>query len=78
MAKKKEQFDRRGYSLSPQDISKEFWYYEESKGLCCIYQPRAKDTNELLFHAPAWRIPWRLLERSVKRHQAAKRRRARR
>jgi hypothetical protein len=74
MAKKKEQFDRHGYSLSPQNVSNEFWFYEEPKGLCCIYQPRAKN-GTLLFNAPAWYIPWRFVERSIRRRQDAKKKR---
>mgnify|MGYP001585961131 CR=1 FL=1 len=73
----KEQFDKRGYSLSPQDVSDEFWYYEEPKGIFCVYQPRAAATGKLLFVAPAWYIPWAYLERSMKRHQTAKRRKRR-
>lgn len=71
----KQRISRHGYSLSPQNCSKEFWYYEEPRGLCCIYQPRSKATGELIFHAPAWVIPWRLIERTMKRRTAAKRRR---
>lgn len=71
MAKrKKEEFDKRGYSLSPQNVSKDFWYYEEPKGLCCIYQPRAKISGQLLFHAPAWRIPWKFIDKTMKRRAA--------
>lgn len=67
-----------GYSLAPQNVSEEFWYYEEPRGLCCIYQPRANKSGELLFHAPAWHIPWRLIERSMERRTAAKKRRKKR
>ena len=74
MARKKSELDRYGYSLSPQDVSGQFWYYEGRRGLQCIYQPRAK-TGELLYHAPAWTIPWRLLDKTFERRQAAKKRR---
>jgi hypothetical protein len=73
---KKEQFDRHGYSLSPQDVSKSFWYYEEPRGLCCIYQPRDRN-GSLLYAAPAWTIPWRVIERSMKRREKAKQKRRR-
>ena len=73
---KRQQLDRRGYSLSPQMVDRHFWYYEEPKGLCCIFQPRDKNSN-LLFAWPAWRIPWRTLERTMKRREAAKRKRKR-
>lgn len=69
---KKETLDGRGYSLCPQDVSKQFWYYEGKDGLQCIYQPRDRDGN-LLFAAPAWTIPWRLIEKSMERRMAAKR-----
>lgn len=76
-AKKKEQFDRYGYSLSPQEVSDQFWYYEEPKGLCCIFQPRDKK-GTLLFHWPAWHIPWKVLEESMARRAAAVKRRRKR
>lgn len=75
--RKKENFDKRGYSLSPQDVSKHFWYYEEPKGLCCIFQPRDAG-GKLLFHWPAFRIPWRVLDKTMKRRQAHLKRLARR
>jgi hypothetical protein len=78
MAKKEDRaVDRHGYSLNPQNVSKYFWYYEGPRGLQCIYQPRAAETGELLFHAPAWTIPWKVLERSMKRRDAAKKSRRR-
>lgn len=74
MAKKRGELDRHGYSLSPQDVSKTFWYYEDSKGLCCVFQPRDAKGN-LLLHWPAWHIPWRLLDKTFERRQAAKKKR---
>lgn len=67
---------RRGYSLSPQDVSKHFWYYEEPKGLCCIFQPR-DGRGTLLFNWPAWHIPWKMLDKTMKRRAAVLRRRKR-
>jgi hypothetical protein len=75
--KKEEQMGKHGYSLCPQDVSRSFWYYEEPRGLCCIYQPRDRN-GTLLFAAPAWVIPWRFIERSMKRRDQAKRKRTRR
>ncbi len=70
MAKREnEQFDKNGYSLSPQNVSKTFWYYEEAKGLSCIFQPR--DVNgKLLLAWPAWTIPWSRLDKTMKRRAA--------
>ena len=67
----KNQYDDLGYSLSPQNVSKVFWYYEGKKGLTCVYQPRAA-TGELLFHAPSWTVPWRMLDRTFERRRNAK------
>lgn len=72
---KREQF-KRGYSLSPQDVSEHFWYYEEPRGLCCIFQPRDANGN-LLLAWPAFHIPWRVLDKTMKRRAAVLRRRKR-
>jgi hypothetical protein len=66
----KEQISGSGYSLSPQDVNKHFWYYEEARGLCCIFQPRDAKGN-LLLAWPAFTIPWRMIEKSMERRQAA-------
>ena len=70
-----EKYDRYGYALAPQNVSDTFWYYEEPRGLCCIFQPRDAAGN-LLFHSPAWTIPWKFLEATMKRRVAAKRKRS--
>lgn len=70
----KERVFGRGYSLSPQDVNKHFWYYEEAKGLCCIFQPRDRD-GHLLLAWPAFTIPWRMIERSMERRMAVKKKR---
>jgi hypothetical protein len=62
------QFDKRGYSLSPQNVSDVFWYYEDKKGLCCIFQPRDAK-GKLLLAWPAWHIPWKLLDRTFERRR---------
>lgn len=69
-------FDRYGYSLSPQNVYEWFWYYETPQGIQCVYQPRDVKGN-LLFAAPAWTIPWKKIEASMKRRAAAKRKRSR-
>jgi len=71
---KKPRARRSAYSLSPQTVSRHFWYYEEPKGLCCIFQPRDKNSN-LLFAWPAFYIPWRLVEASMRRRSETKKRR---
>lgn len=72
----KGKFDKNGYSLDPQNVSGSFWYYEEPRGLCCIFQPRDRKGN-LLFATPAWHIPWKFLDRTMKRRAVALKRRKR-
>jgi hypothetical protein len=54
-----------GYSQSPQHVNSEFWYYEEAKGLCCIVGSTGSAPRQLT-------IPWRLLDKTFARRQAAK------
>jgi hypothetical protein len=66
-----DRLDKHGYSLSPQNVSENFWYYEDKRGLCCIFQPRDAK-GELLLAWPAWHIPWKLLDRTFERRRTAK------
>ncbi len=47
-------------SLNPQQVSAEFWYYEERKGIN-------------LYGGDKGMIPWRMLEASLKRYRAVQR-----
>jgi len=76
MAKKRQKLDKTGYSLSPQNVNRHFWYYEETKGLCCIFQPRDAHSN-LLFTWPAWHIPWKMLDKTFERRQVVEKQRRR-
>ena len=64
---KKQETDRWGFRLDPQDVSKWVWYYEERKGLCVVVQPRGDDGQVVA--VPAFTIPWRLLNKSIERYR---------
>ena len=61
----KDQFDDLGYSLSPQNVDRQFWYYEGKEGLTCVHQPSILETA-------SFTIPWRMLDRTFERRQNAK------
>lgn len=61
----KEEFDDLGYSLLPQNVDKQFWYYEGKDGLTCVHQPALLETK-------CFTIPWRMLDRTFERRNTAK------
>jgi hypothetical protein len=58
----KPKHDAIGYSLMPQNVSDQLWYYEDRRGLYCVDQPTGRQLM----------IPWRLLDRTFARRQATK------
>jgi hypothetical protein len=56
-------------SLKPQNISKDEWYYEETKGLCMVvkYPGIAHDETRTFY------ISWKKLEATMARYRKHKR-----
>lgn len=58
---------QQGYPLSPRQLTKLAWFYEEPRGICVVQQPNVA-TNGLMVT-----IPWAKLERAVANHRKLKR-----
>jgi hypothetical protein len=61
-----EAVDHKGYPVSPRDLTKTAWFYEQAEGLVVCQQP-AEGVD-----AVTVTIPWRRLEGALNRHHHTK------
>lgn len=59
-------------SLEPQKVTENDWYYEEGRHMLFVHEVRTKDGSYIC--TDQVKIPWRLIEASLKRVKAKKRR----
>jgi len=60
-------------SLDPQNVSATDWYYEEQGGMLVVHEVR--DEAGLYLQTDQFKIPWRMIEASLKRIKAEARKR---
>ncbi len=56
------------YSLNPQDIDGETWFYDSRRGLLVVREVR---DNGVYIRTDQFTIPWRAVVDAVRRHNAA-------
>lgn len=62
---KREEVDIDGYPTRPRDISKSAWFYEQVEGLVVVQHQEGGSPITTT-------IPWRLVEKAVDHHRAAR------